>query len=78
MSPICKVTGRNPEFGKQVSHSHRRPSRLWNPNFQLRLHFLHSEVRPIPLTWSPKGIKIIDRDGIESVDAKIRARGEKV
>ncbi|MFR9869256.1 50S ribosomal protein L28, partial [Corynebacterium striatum] len=27
---------------------------------------------------SAKGIKIIDRDGIESVVAKIRARGEKI
>lgn len=78
MSAICQVTGRKPEFGKQVSHSHRRTSRRWNPNVQRRRYFLPSEGRTITLTVSTKGIKIIDRDGIDSVVAKIRARGEKV
>ena len=78
MSAICQVTGRKPEFGKQVSHSHRRTSRRWNPNVQRRRYFLPSEGRTITLTVSTKGIKIIDRDGIESVVAEIRARGEKV
>ena len=78
MSAICQVTGRKPEFGKQVSHSHRRPSRRWNPNVQRRRYYLPSEGRTITLNVSTKGMKIIDRDGIESVVAKIRARGEKI
>ncbi|ATZ07449.1 50S ribosomal protein L28 [Corynebacterium striatum] len=78
MSAICQVTGRKPEFGKQVSHSHRRTSRRWNPNVQRRRYYLPSEGRTITLNVSTKGIKIIDRDGIESVVAKIRARGEKI
>ena len=78
MSAICQVTGRKPEFGKQVSHSHRRTSRRWNPNVQRRRYFLPSEGRTITLTVSTKGIKIIDRDGIESVVANLRARGETV
>lgn len=78
MSAICQVTGRKPEFGKQVSHSHRRTSRRWNPNVQRRRYYLPSEGRTITLNVSTKGTKIIDRDGIESVVAKIRARGEKI
>ena len=78
MSAICQVTGRKPEFGKQVSHSHRRTSRRWNPNVQRRRYYLPSEGRTITLNVSTKGMKIIDRDGIESVVAKIRARGEKI
>ena len=78
MSAICQVTGRKPEFGKQVSHSHRRTSRRWNPNVQRRRYYLPSEGRTISLNVSTKGMKIIDRDGIESVVAKIRARGEKI
>ena len=78
MSAICQVTGRKPEFGKQVSHSHRRTSRRWNPNVQKRRFYLPSEGRTITLNVSTKGLKIIDRDGIESVVAKIRARGEKI
>ena len=78
MSAICQVTGRKPEFGKQVSHSHRRTSRRWNPNVQRRRYYLPSEGRTITLNVSTKGLKIIDRDGIESVVAQIRARGEKI
>ena len=78
MSAICQVTGRKPEFGKQVSHSHRRTSRRWNPNVQKRRFYLPSEGRTITLNVSTKGLKIIDRDGIESVVAQIRARGEKI
>lgn len=78
MSAICQVTGRKPEFGKQVSHSHRRTSRRWNPNVQRRRYYLPSEGRTITLNVSTKGMRIIDRDGIESVVAKIRARGEKI
>ena len=78
MSAICQITGRKPEFGKQVSHSHRRTSRRWNPNVQRRRYYLPSEGRTITLNVSTKGMKIIDRDGIESVVAKIRARGEKI
>lgn len=78
MSAICQVTGRKPGYGKSVSHSHRRTSRRWNPNVQRRKFYLPSEGRTITLNVSTKGLKVIDRDGIESVVAKIRARGEKV
>ena len=78
MSAICQVTGRKQGYGKSVSHSHRRTSRRWNPNVQRRKFYLPSEGRTITLTVSTKGLKVIDRDGIESVVAKIRARGEKV
>lgn len=78
MSAICQVTGRQPGYGKSVSHSHRRTSRRWNPNVQRRKFYLPSEGRTITLNVSTKGLKVIDRDGIESVVAKIRARGEKV
>ncbi len=78
MSAHCQVTGRKPSFGKTVSHSHRRTSRRWNPNIQRRSFYLPSEGRSITLNVSTKGLKTIDRDGIESIVAKIRARGEKI
>ncbi|MGO3361231.1 MAG: 50S ribosomal protein L28 [Corynebacterium sp.] len=78
MSAFCQVTGRTPSFGKSVSHSHRRTSRRWNPNIQRRSFYLPSEGRSVTLNVSTKGLKTIDRDGIESVVAKIRARGEKI
>jgi large subunit ribosomal protein L28 len=77
MSAHCQVTGRSPGFGNTVSHSHRRTPRRWNPNIQTKSYFLPSEGRRITLRVSTKGIKVIDRDGIEAVVARIRRNGEK-
>ncbi|WP_066906096.1 50S ribosomal protein L28 [Millisia brevis] len=78
MSAHCQVTGRQPGFGKAVSHSHRRTNRRWNPNVQRKTYWVPSLGRRVTLTVSAKGIKTIDRDGIETVVARIRARGEKL
>jgi large subunit ribosomal protein L28 len=78
MSRRCQVTGREPGFGKQVSHSHRRTSRRWDPNIQRKRYFVPSEGRYITLRVSTKGISTIDRYGIESVLRTMRARGEKI
>lgn len=78
MAAHCQVTGRAPGFGKKVSHSHKRTSRRWNPNIQRRRYYLSSENRYVTLDVSAKGIKTIDRRGIEAVVAQIRARGEKL
>ena len=74
----CRLSGRKPGFGKQVSHSHRRTSRRWLPNTQRRRFWLPSENRHVVLVLSTKAIKTVDRRGIESVVAELRARGEKV
>lgn len=78
MSAHCQVTGRSPGFGNAVSHSHRRTHRRWNPNIQSKTYFLPSEGRRISLRVSAKGIKVIDRDGIESVVARLRRDGLKI
>ena len=78
MSAVCQVTGRAPGFGNSVSHSHRRTRRRWNPTIQTTTYFLPSEGRRIRLRVSAKGIKIIDRDGIESVVARLRREGQKI
>jgi large subunit ribosomal protein L28 len=78
VSAHCQVTGRAPGFGNTVSHSHRRTRRRWNPNIQRKAYYLPSENRRIRLRVSAKGIKVIDRDGIEAVVARLRARGERI
>ncbi len=78
MSARCQVTGRSPSFGNSVSHSHRRTRRRWSPNIQRKTYFLPSQGRTITLRVSTKGIKVIDRDGIEAVFARLRAEGQKI
>lgn len=74
----CQLTGREPGFGKRVSHSHVRTSRRWDPNVQVKSYWLASEGRRVRLRLSAKGIKTVDKIGIEAAVARIRARGEKV
>lgn len=78
MSRRCQLTGREPGFGKNVSHSHVRTNRRFDPNVQDKRYYLPSEGRHVRLRLSTKGIKIVDRDGIESVVARLRAAGQKV
>jgi large subunit ribosomal protein L28 len=78
MSNVCQVTGRSPGFGKQLSHSHRRTNRRWNVNIQRKRYWLASEGRWIRLTVSTRGMKVIDKRGIESVVAELRRKGQKI
>jgi large subunit ribosomal protein L28 len=78
MSSRCQVTGRTVGFGNTVSHSHRRSRRRWSPNIQTKTYFLPSEGRRVKLRISTKGIKVIDRDGIEAVVARLRREGQHI
>ncbi|MGW4076212.1 50S ribosomal protein L28 [Streptomyces asiaticus] len=78
MSAHCQLTGRQPGFGQNISHSHRRTKRRFDPNVQRKRYWLPSEGRHIRLTLSTKAIKTVDTIGIEAAVARIRARGEKV
>ncbi|MBB5162785.1 50S ribosomal protein L28 [Mycobacterium sp. AZCC_0083] len=78
MSATCQITGRTVGFGNKVSHSHRRTRRRWSPNIQHKTYHLPSEGRRIKLRVSAKGIKVIDRDGIEAVVARLRRDGQRI
>ncbi|MFI1019033.1 50S ribosomal protein L28 [Streptomyces sp. NPDC020965] len=78
MSAHCQLTGAKPGFGNQISHSHRRTSRRFNPNIQHKRYWLPSEGRNVRLTLSAKAIKTVDAIGIEAAVTRIRARGGKV
>lgn len=34
VASVCEICGKKPSFGMNVSHSHRRTKRRWNPNIQ--------------------------------------------
>jgi large subunit ribosomal protein L28 len=78
MPAICQVTGAQPGFGHSISHSHRRTKRRFNPNIQRRRYWVPSLGRHVRLTVSARGIKVIDRRGIEAVVAELLARGVKL
>ena len=78
MSARCQLTGRKPGFGNSISHSHRRTRRRFDPNIQAKRYWLPSEGRYVRLTLSARGIKTVDRIGIEKAIARIRAQGGKI
>jgi len=78
MSKVCQVTGKKPAVGNNVSHSHRKTRRRFLPNLQTHRFWVENENRFVKLRLSTSGMRIIDKNGIESVLTDIRARGEKV
>ncbi len=71
MAQRCQLTGREPGFGRTVSHSHRRTNRRFDPNIQTK-HY-EFEGRRIRLRLSTDAIRTIDRIGVEAAVARIRA-----
>jgi large subunit ribosomal protein L28 len=64
--------------GNNVSHANNKTRRRFLPNLQSRRFWVESEKRWVRLRVSKKGLRLIDKNGIEQVLAAIRARGEKV
>lgn len=78
MSRICQVTGKRPMSGNNVSHAHNKTRRRFLPNLHTHRFWIESEQRWVRLRVSSKGMRIIDKKGIETVLADMRRRGEKV
>lgn len=78
MSAHCQVLGTSPGFGHSISHSHVRTKRRFDPNIQSKRYWVPSLGRNVRLRVSARGIKTIDRRGIDAVVADILARGEKI
>ena len=78
MAANCDVCGKGPGFGHNISHSHRRTKRRFDPNVQKKTYYVPSLGRKITLNVSAKGIKVIDARGIESVVKDLIAKGVKL
>jgi large subunit ribosomal protein L28 len=78
MSRVCQVTGKRPITGNNVSHANNKNKRRFLPNLQTKRIWVESENRWIKLRLSHAGLRTIDKNGIDSVLADMRARGESV
>ena len=78
MSKVCVVTGKRPVTGNNVSHAKNRTRRRFNPNLHSHRFWVESENRFVKLRLSSKGMRIIDKLGIDKVLSDIRANGTKV
>ena len=78
MSRVCQVTGKRPLSGNNVSHAKNRTRRRFLPNLHKHRFWVDSEKRYVKLRVSSKGMRIIDKKGIDQVLADIRANGKAV
>ncbi|MDP2904464.1 MAG: 50S ribosomal protein L28 [Methylovulum sp.] len=77
MSRVCQVTGKRPIVGNNVSHANNKTKRRFLPNLQHHRFWVESESRWIRLRISTKGMRIIDKKGIDVVLADMRKNGLK-
>ena len=78
MPKVCQVTGKRPMSGNNVSHANNKTRRRFLPNLHTHRFWMESEQRFVKLKVSTKGLRIIDKVGIDKVVADLRARGERV
>lgn len=78
MSKVCQVTGKRPITGNNVSHAHNKTRRRFLPNLHTHRYWVESEKRWVKLRISAKGMRVIDKLGIDQVLADLRGRGVRV
>ena len=78
MARVCQVTGKRPMTGNNVSHAHNKTRRRFLPNLHNHRFWVEREKRFVRLRVSTSGMRLIDKKGIDTVLADMRARGEKV
>jgi large subunit ribosomal protein L28 len=75
MSKICQVTGKKVMVGNNVSHSKRRTKRKFFPNLFIKKYYLPEEERWISLKISAAGIRLINKNGLNSVLKEAKEKG---
>ncbi|WP_257266540.1 50S ribosomal protein L28 [Endozoicomonas sp. ONNA2] len=76
MSKVCQVTGKRPVTGNNVSHAQNKTRRRFVPNLHHKRFWVESEKRFVRLRVSAKGMRIIDKKGIDAVLADLRTSGQ--
>jgi large subunit ribosomal protein L28 len=78
MSRVCEITGKRPAVGNRVSHANNRKRRRFLPNLHTQRFWVEAEKRWVSLRISANGLRTIEKKGIETVLAELRAKGEKL
>ena len=77
MSRVCEVTGKKVMYGNNVSHANNKTRRRFDINLQKKTFWVESLNKKVTRKVSAKGLKIIDKKGIDSVIKNLIAEGRK-
>jgi large subunit ribosomal protein L28 len=75
MSRVCQITGKRPMTGNTVSHANNRRRRRFLPNLHVQRFWLEGERRFVSLRVSTRGLRTIEKKGIEKIVADLRKQG---
>ena len=78
MARVCRVTGKAPMYGNNISHANNKTKRRFLPNLQRRRFWVESENRWVSMRLTNAALRTIDKNGIDAVLSEMRARGEKI
>jgi len=73
-----QVTGKRPKSGNTVSHANNRKRRRFLPNLHTHRFWLESEKRFVSLRVTTRGLRTIEKRGVDVVVADLRTQGVKV
>ena len=81
MARRCELTGKEPLFGHNVSHSNRKTNRRFDPNLQKVALYSDALRRRVPLRISTRALRTVQKYGsldaylVKTADAKLAPEG---
>ena len=75
MSKVCQITGRKRMIGNNVAHSKLRTKRDFALNLKTKKFWSESEQRFITLKVTTKGMRIIEKNGLDATLKDAHAKG---
>ena len=81
MARRCELTGKEPQFGHNVSHSNRKTNRRFVPNLQKATFYSDMLRRKIPLRVCTRALRSVQKGGgldaylLATSDAKLAPQG---
>ena len=75
MAKVCQITGRKRMKGNNVAHSKLRTKRDFSLNLRTKKFWSEEEQRFITLKVSAKGMRIIEKNGLDATIRKAQEKG---
>ncbi|MBN9657289.1 MAG: 50S ribosomal protein L28 [Acidobacteria bacterium] len=75
MSKYCPVTGKKPVSGNRVSHANNKSKRVFEPNMHEKRLWSPAQGRFVRLRVSARGLRTIDKLGVDAVLADMKSQG---
>lgn len=74
MARVCQITGKRPMNGNKRSHAMNATKRWFSPNIHSHRVWVEKKKRFVTLQLSTKGMRLIDKFGIEHFSRKLYSK----